>query len=219
MEAIVVLLVGFEVIVGEIRHRAARGAPMTAPAPTTEPGVLLPRRIGIRLGLFIILVSGALWTIVYLTYRAAPSAPQGFGFAEATMPPKADPIGSTFSIQLAQLLHGLHQPCLFKITNTSKSELGGVIYWVLSYGNIPSGPLCAFLPNNPLPNADIPLIKPTTDPGIIVHWKISNPDGEKVAHFLEAMGANVHISRQLDGDAPDHLIWIDIGPGSPWKRP
>jgi hypothetical protein len=74
MEAIVVLLVGFEVIVGEMRHRVVRSAPMTADVtPNHEPGVLLPHRIGIRLGLFIIIASSILWTIVYVTYRAAPS--------------------------------------------------------------------------------------------------------------------------------------------------
>jgi hypothetical protein len=78
MEALVVLLVGFEVIVGEIRHRAARQPrdnPMTATLP--EPGVLLPRRIGLGLGLFIIIASGMLWGVIYLTYRAAsPSLPE-----------------------------------------------------------------------------------------------------------------------------------------------
>jgi hypothetical protein len=63
LEIIVVLLVGFEVVMGEIRHRRS-GDAMKGP----ETGVLLRRRIGVRLGLFIIVISGVLWTVVYLTY-------------------------------------------------------------------------------------------------------------------------------------------------------
>ena len=71
MEVIVVLLVGFEVIVGEIRHRAARSARVTSAPSRPEPGVLLSRRIGLRTGAFVILASGIIWGVVYLTFRAS----------------------------------------------------------------------------------------------------------------------------------------------------
>jgi hypothetical protein len=121
------------------------------------------------------------------------SAPQGLGFAPIN--PPEHQIGSTFSIQLAQLLHDLHQPCLLKITNASKSELGGLIYWVLSSGSLSKGPLCGFQPNNSMPNADVPLVKPTSDPGVLVHWKANYPDGEKIADFFDVSNANVRWRR------------------------
>jgi hypothetical protein len=55
LEIIVVALVGFEVIVGEIRHRRAASS-----MKGSEPGVLLRHRISMRVGVFIIFISGIL---------------------------------------------------------------------------------------------------------------------------------------------------------------
>jgi len=128
------------------------------------------------------------------------------------------PVGSTTSIQLAQVFHKLPQPCRIKLTDSSKSELGGVIRWVVEYGNIPTGPICKLQETNPVADADKPRpLSLSTEPGITVHWKAVNPQGELIAQFFNSMGAYVRNSHQLDSDDPDDLIWIDIGPGSPWK--
>jgi DNA-binding IclR family transcriptional regulator len=87
-----------------------------------------------------------------------------------------------------------------------------------SFGNMPQGKLCDIAQNSGLPRADLStMLKPTTEPGVVVHWKADYQPGEKIAHLLASMGAKVSISHQLDTDAPSNLVWIDIGPGSPWK--
>jgi hypothetical protein len=169
-------------------------------------------------GIYLGIASYAYWTAEIEPARSARSA-GGFGFNEAVMPPRQPEkqLGSTFSIQLAQLFHALPQRCLIKITNASDSELASVINWVTTYGNIPPGVICAVQPNDKLPDADQPALKWTTEPGMVVHWKATYEPGEKLAHFFASTGVNVRTSHQLDVGSPDNLVWFDIGPGSPWK--
>lgn len=134
-------------------------------------------------------------------------------------PPSGSPnhaVGPTFSIEAAQLFHGLPQPCLIKLTDPSTTDIGQTIAWVLRYGNIPSGPICDVQPNE-LESADDSAVRPATEPGIVIHW---NPDfvpAEKVVAYFSSMGLKMRVSHRLDQGAPRNLIWIDIGPGSPWK--
>jgi hypothetical protein len=141
--------------------------------------------------------------------------PAGFGFAPVK-PPESH-IGETFSIELAQLLHELPQPCLIKITNPANTELGSLINWVTTYGNMPNGHICAVEENTALPDVDKKYVKPTTDAGMVIHWNADYAPAAKLAHFFDSSGVIVRISHQLDGDSPSNLIWFDIGPGSPWK--
>jgi hypothetical protein len=126
-------------------------------------------------------------------------------------------VGPTFGSQLAQTLRSLPQPCIVQLTGgSSVPEVEQTIAWVLRYGNVPSGPICNIQPNE-LPNADEIAVKPTTEPGIVIHW---NPDfvpGEKLANFLSSTGLKIRVSHQLNARAPNNLIWIDIGNGSPWN--
>jgi hypothetical protein len=128
-------------------------------------------------------------------------------------------VGSTFSIQFAQLLHGMPQPCAIKVTDPTSSELGRTIQWVLLYGNNPQPIFSCGTGGRSSGILDdgIHLAKPTTEPGITVHYRLGYEPGERIAHFLDSMGALVRKSRELDSDAPDYLIWLDFGPGSPWK--
>jgi len=169
--------------------------------------------VGVSIG-----VALALSSVLSNSPSLAPTPPSGsFGFAP--LKPPEPHIGETFSIELAQVLSTLPKPCLVKITNPSNTELGGLINWVATYGDIPSGTICKSQPDNVLRDADKKYAQPTTEPGMVIHWNASYAGGEKIAHFLDASGVRVRISHQLDADAPDNLIWFDIGPGSPWKQP
>lgn len=139
--------------------------------------------------------------------------PSGFNTTKSFDPQ----IGDTFSLQLAQLLRSLPQPCLLKITNPSNSEIGQVINWVTTYGNIPAGVICYVQPNDALPSADSP-VKLNSNSGIVVHWASDYDPGEKVAHFLYSSNLKVSTSHQQTADSPKNLIWIDIGPGDPWRN-
>jgi hypothetical protein len=118
---------------------------------------------------------------------------------------------------LAQTFRALPQPCIVQLTGGSSApSIEQTIAWVLRYGNIPSGPVCNIQPNE-LPSADEKTVKPTTEPGIVIHW---NPDfvpGENLANFLSSMGLNIRVSHQLNAHTPNNLIWIDVGNGYPWK--
>jgi hypothetical protein len=63
LELLVLLFVGYEVIVGEFRHRRSMINSTEGAQPT--------RRIGMRLGLFIALISGMIWSVVVITYYVA----------------------------------------------------------------------------------------------------------------------------------------------------
>jgi hypothetical protein len=69
LELLVLLFVGYEVVIGEIRHRRPM-TEMTAQSQSTRRG------ISMRLGLFIVLISGAIWaTVVTVTIGLIPSRP------------------------------------------------------------------------------------------------------------------------------------------------
>jgi hypothetical protein len=63
LEALVLVFVGYEVVVGEARHRRTMSSLTEVSTPS--------RRISMRLGLFIVLISSALWATVVFGYRAA----------------------------------------------------------------------------------------------------------------------------------------------------
>jgi hypothetical protein len=63
LEALVLLFVGYEVVVGEVRHRRQMSGDFAERGPA--------RRISMRLGLFIVLISSALWATLVFGYRAA----------------------------------------------------------------------------------------------------------------------------------------------------
>jgi len=64
LELLVLLFVAYEVIVGEIRHRRAAAVNH---APGIQPAAK-SRRMSIRLGSFIALISLAIWLVMYATY-------------------------------------------------------------------------------------------------------------------------------------------------------
>jgi hypothetical protein len=129
-------------------------------------------------------------------------------------------IGTTFALQLAQLLNRLPKPCTIKFTAPGHSdEVASVISWVVSYGNPSGQAICSPAPSEAGPlneNAPAPL-KPTTESGIIVHWDASFTAGQDVANALDHLGLFVRTSHRIPEHSPSNFIWIDVGPGSPWK--
>jgi hypothetical protein len=130
-------------------------------------------------------------------------------------------IGTTLSLQLAQMLGRLPKPCTIKLTSQSKDDLASVIGWVVSYGSLSGGAICSLVGNDAEPpNIDDPQpIKPTSDSGMVVHWDAGSADAQPIAHFFDSCGVRVSVSHRLPPNASANFIWIDIGPGSPWKNP
>lgn len=68
LELLVLLFVAYEVIVGEMRHRRAAVVNQQGKKPAQLPAGGGLRSISLRLGLFIVLVSMAIWLVIYVTY-------------------------------------------------------------------------------------------------------------------------------------------------------
>ncbi len=128
-------------------------------------------------------------------------------------------IGTTFSLQLAQMLGQLPKPCTVKLTTQSNDDLASVIVWVVSYGSPLGGAICSLVgKDTEPPDIDNPKEpKLTSDPGAVVHWDKAKIDAQPIAHFFDSSGVKVSISHRLPPNPPVNFVWIDIGPGSPWK--
>jgi len=147
-------------------------------------------------------------------------SPQSPSVQSAPSSPAANHIGTTFGLQLAQMLDRLPKPCAIKVTDPNKQdELSSLIRWVVSYGNPSGGAICSLIGNNSEPpNIDNPpAVAPTTAPGMVVHWDFTSGSVQAVVHFFDSAAVKVSISHRLPPNAPPNFIWIDIGPGSPWK--
>jgi hypothetical protein len=146
-----------------------------------------------------------------------PTAPSPSPMAPPPPSSQERPLGSTFSIQLAQTLESLPKPCLIKLTGPHNTELFRTIDWVIAYGHGDMQPICSRVEDNPIPNADEQLPKRAPDGELIVHWNQLNKQVEKLALFFIGVGLKTSSSHILPPRSPDNLVWIDIGPGSPWK--
>lgn len=179
--------------------------------------------------LILMIIAGAIWVV------RSWEAPKQIELVSAehsqqsavpvSPPPPAAPnsgthiIGTTFSLQLAQMLGRLPKPCNIKLTDQSGGDLPSVISWVVSYGNPEGTAICSLTGNNSEPpNADEPTtVMPTSNPGMVVHWDAKFVETQPVVHFFDSCGVKVSVSHRLPPNTPANLIWIDIGPGSPWK--
>jgi hypothetical protein len=152
--------------------------------------------------------------------RNAPSTTQP-PVGDWNRPPDATggPIGPILAVELASTFEQLPKPCTVKTTAPPQTELASTITWILTYGS-PSGDLiCTVESANPgPPNVDEPAPPaPTIEPGIVIHWNQNYKPGERIAHFFDADGFKVRVSHRLPTNSPPGMIWLDIGPGSPWK--
>jgi hypothetical protein len=188
--------------------------------------------------LAMLLITLAAASPAYLTYRLAmgtlpiqppnpPSVVSPLPTSPSTWdtPPSAQggPIGPILAIEFVQAFDALPKPCKVMISAPQGSHLRETLYWLLNYGGSSRGPggtaVCEMeSPALSPQNVDEPNpIKPNPETGIIIHWDQSFTSGEQVAHWFDADGFNVRISHHLPNNSPSNLIWIDIGPGNPWK--
>jgi hypothetical protein len=57
-----------------------------------------------------------------------------------------------------------------------------------------------------------------TSGGLEIHWNNdTQPNGEAIAGWFDGLGFNVVRRSKLPAESKPTEIWIDIGPGSPWK--
>ena len=126
------------------------------------------------------------------------------------------PVGPIFAAQFVQLLDGLPKPCLVKVSAPPKSELGRTIAWLAQYGG--GNGLCTIYEDDRgPPNIDEEIVLQTNETGIVIHSHAESVLAKAVAHFFNSSGFNVKISNRMPPRSPPNLLWIDIGPGSPWK--
>jgi hypothetical protein len=133
-------------------------------------------------------------------------------------PPSArgGPVGPIFAAEFVQWLSDhLPKPCLVKVTAPQNSELGNTIRWLVEYGG--GKGLCAiYSGDSGPPNVDDPSPQ-TNEPGIVIHSHADFAPAERIAHFFHSSDFNVRVSYRMPPQSPPNLLWIDIGPGSPWK--
>lgn len=125
--------------------------------------------------------------------------------------PKSGPIGPIAGAELLELFRTLRKPCTIKITAPPENNnLKDTLRWIAEYGG------CKLDSNTNRRNVDdLEEPKPTKVRGIVVHWANENDEiGEKVYRFFEALSFVVALSNRI---SPKYAVWIDIGPGSPWK--
>jgi hypothetical protein len=133
--------------------------------------------------------------------------------------PWAGPLGPILAVELLDVFQQLPKPCAAKVTAPHDNEnLRATMAWILQYGA-----KCEIVGDSSgLPNADEPRsaqVLPNTNAGIVVHWSSDYPVGGNVAHWFDTSTFKVSTSLRLPPNSDPHLVWIDVGPGSPWKMP
>jgi hypothetical protein len=130
--------------------------------------------------------------------------------------PWAGPFGPILAVELLQEFQQMPSPCVVKVTAPSENDnLRGTIVWILQYGakcevvNNPTGP----------PDIDQPasIVAPTNNAGLVIHYAADFGWGDNAAHLFDTSSLKVAISHRMPPNSNPHLIWIDIGPGAPWK--
>jgi hypothetical protein len=126
--------------------------------------------------------------------------------------PQEGPFGPILAVELSQEFSRI-RPCTVMVTApTDKPEFTGTLAWILTYG---SG--CGVQGKEELPRAEEPALRGRKIPGMTIHWSPRYTAGPRIAHWFDASGFQVDVSNKLPEKSPLELIWIDIGPGSPWK--
>jgi hypothetical protein len=161
------------------------------------------------------------------TQTSAAEEPSVADWRNRPSSPWAGPMGPVFALELVATFNRLPKPCLLKITGPDNPFVA-TFRWLLTYGVITSGPagsgpfsnsVCEIAPDSvEPPDIDEPNpVKPTTEPGIVVHWNENYAPGKDIAKYLDNSTLRVSVSHRMPKGSPPNLIWIDIGPGSPWK--
>jgi hypothetical protein len=134
---------------------------------------------------------------------------------ERELGPKEGPFGPTFAMGMANAFKDrVPHPCIVNVSGASDTQpFAGALQWIIY--NV-SG--CQQWDNKRrlAPSID-PLTIGHPPPGITIHWNKANKDGENIPQLFANTGLKLSSSNQMPDDSPVNLIWLEIGPGSPWK--
>lgn len=127
-------------------------------------------------------------------------------------PRSPGPLNPLVANDIAQAFKTAKGPCLVKITSGSDNEnlresLGAI---AVNLGG------CVEQPEPFPPNIDQ---KRSTNKsaGIIIHFGVNNELGPKVAKAINESGLITEITNTFPSWDEPNLIWLDIGPGRPWR--
>jgi hypothetical protein len=128
------------------------------------------------------------------------------------------PLGPTLAAEFMWEFSKLPN-CTVKVTafDPEKSQLAITFTWLLMYGHTggqAGRPICKVDTADP-PPADP--VQKNRIKGVVIHWNPDYPQGEGIAKWFDESGFIVSSSYQLPKGSPKNLIWVDIGPESPWK--
>jgi hypothetical protein len=182
-------------------------------APAAESPANWWRRYGWRT--LKALLGGALIFLVLVIFVFVTSdAPEQLAQYNNPEPgPKRGPIGPILAVELSQAFATI-RPCrLYFTSGEDNGNLRETLRWIAEYG----GGCYPLVKAEVVPmlNADHPPPMQNRLPGIVVHWNEGLAPGEKVVKLLENF--NVRANHQTFDKKLD-AIWIDIGPGDPWKK-
>jgi hypothetical protein len=131
--------------------------------------------------------------------------------------PQTGPTGPILAIEFVNTFNRLPKPCTIRITGP-RNEFVSTISWLLANGGPNGTTICDLQKDESPTNASVPEpMKPAMEPGIVVHWNQDFKPGEDIVHYLTTATLNIRLSHSLPANSPANLIWLDIGPGSPWK--
>ena len=125
------------------------------------------------------------------------------------------PFGPIFAFEMIQEFKKLPKPCAVILrTAKDKKAFRDVFVWLLTEG-AECTPKEALEP----PNIDASVSYPDmpTTPGMVMCWREGFVFGERIANFFDSGAIKVSVSHNLPKNSPSNLIWIDVGPGSPFK--
>lgn len=127
---------------------------------------------------------------------------------------RGGPMGPLYAISLLELF-ARAAPCTIRVTAGSDNEnLRAEFLWIAQPWHS-----CDLYQE---PSLKVPLIdQPTPTPpsaGLIIRYNEKFTSADQIAEYLYESDLNARISHHgLPKNGPLNLIWIDIGPGSPWK--
>jgi hypothetical protein len=126
------------------------------------------------------------------------------------------PVGPIFAAEMVQAFKGLPQPCAVRVTAPDKGSFVNTIQPLLIRPTYGAGCMLWTRPfGQPLSLINRPPL--SSVPGVVIQWNSVLKQGDLIVKFFESNNFIVSVSHDLPELAPPNLIWLDFGPGSPWR--
>jgi hypothetical protein len=135
------------------------------------------------------------------------------------------PVGPILALEMRwEVFHALDmykpQRCLMYLTQSPDSGSLREVFTDL-FTNIQYGAGCSqyYIPSLPAGTGapGVSISQQRTTKGITFHFGSLNKIGDSLLYDFRIHDFNISMEHALPSGVPDDLIWIDIGPGSPWK--